>query len=76
MNTRKLLVLVLIVVLISLFFIFDLGQYLNLAALKAQQGALEQWVADDPLPAAGLFFLFYVLVTGYPGHAQQPFSAA
>ena len=77
MNTRKLLVLVLIVVLISLFFIFDLGQYLNLAALKAQQGALEQWVADDPLPAAGLFFLFYVLVTGLslPGAALMTLLA-
>jgi len=71
MNTRKLVLLTLIALLIAGFFAFDLGQYLNLAALKEQQGALNQRVAEGPMLAAGLFFVLYVLVTGLslPGAA-------
>jgi len=77
MNKSKLLVLALIALLIGGFFFFDLGQYLNLATLKAQQGALQEWVAQGPMLAAGLFFLVYVLVTGLslPGAALMTLVA-
>ncbi|WP_172150771.1 FAD-dependent oxidoreductase [Pseudomonas tumuqii] len=71
MNSRKLALLGLILALLGSFFIFDLGQYLNLEALKAQQTALNAQVASNPWQAAGLFFLAYVAVTALslPGAA-------
>lgn len=64
MTLRKSLLLGLILLLLASFFAFDLGQYLTLASLKAQQGALQAQVAADPLLAAGVFFAVYVAVTG------------
>jgi pyruvate/2-oxoglutarate dehydrogenase complex dihydrolipoamide dehydrogenase (E3) component/uncharacterized membrane protein YdjX (TVP38/TMEM64 family) len=64
MNLRKSLLLGLIVLLISGFFALDLGHYLTLANLKAQQAALQAQVAADPLLAAAAFFAVYVGVTG------------
>jgi pyruvate/2-oxoglutarate dehydrogenase complex dihydrolipoamide dehydrogenase (E3) component/uncharacterized membrane protein YdjX (TVP38/TMEM64 family) len=77
MNPRKLAVLVVIVALIGSFFIFDLGQYLSLAALKAQQAALNAQVAANPWQAAGLFFIGYVAVTALslPGAALMTLLA-
>jgi pyruvate/2-oxoglutarate dehydrogenase complex dihydrolipoamide dehydrogenase (E3) component/uncharacterized membrane protein YdjX (TVP38/TMEM64 family) len=71
MNSRKLALLGLILALIGAFLVFDLGQYLSLDALKAQQAALNAQVAAQPWQAAGLFFLAYVLVTALslPGAA-------
>jgi uncharacterized membrane protein YdjX (TVP38/TMEM64 family) len=63
MNSRKLALMGLILALLGSFFVFDLGQYLSLDALKAQQAALNAQVAAQPWQAAGLFFLAYVLVT-------------
>mgnify|MGYP006198180323 CR=1 FL=1 len=39
MNSRKLALMGLILALLGSFFVFDLGQYLNLDTLKAQQAA-------------------------------------
>ncbi len=64
MTLRKSLLLGLILLLLASFFVFDLGQYLTLASLKAQQGALQAQVAAEPWLAAGVFFAVYVLVTG------------
>ncbi|KFX70750.1 pyridine nucleotide-disulfide oxidoreductase [Pseudomonas taeanensis MS-3] len=77
MNPRKLAVLVVIVALIGSFFIFDLGQYLSLAALKAQQAVLNAQVAANPWQAAGLFFIGYVAVTALslPGAALMTLLA-
>jgi pyruvate/2-oxoglutarate dehydrogenase complex dihydrolipoamide dehydrogenase (E3) component/uncharacterized membrane protein YdjX (TVP38/TMEM64 family) len=63
MNSRKLALMGLILALLGSFFIFDIGQYLNLEALKAQQAALNAQVAAQPWQTAGLFFLAYVAVT-------------
>ena len=77
MNPRKLAVLGLIVGLIASFFLFDLGQYLNLEALKARQALLDAQVAANPWQAAGLFFLAYVAVTALslPGAALMTLLA-
>ncbi|OYT97307.1 MAG: pyridine nucleotide-disulfide oxidoreductase [Pseudomonas sp. PGPPP3] len=64
MTLRKSLLLGLILLLLGSFFAFDLGQYLTLASLKAQQSALQAQVAADPWLAAGAFFAVYVAVTG------------
>ncbi|HBP6530127.1 FAD-dependent oxidoreductase [Pseudomonas aeruginosa] len=77
MNSRKLALLGLILVLLGSFFVFDIGQYLNLASLKAQQAALNSQVAAHPLLAAGLFFMAYVAVTALslPGAALMTLLA-
>lgn len=64
MTLRKSLLLGLILLLLASFFAFDLGQYLTLASLKAQQSALQAQVAADPWLTAGTFFAVYVAVTG------------
>lgn len=71
MNTRKILLMGVILALIASFFVFDLGQYLSLDALKAQQASLNAQVSAQPLLAAGVFFLIYVAVTALslPGAA-------
>ncbi|MET1079791.1 MAG: FAD-dependent oxidoreductase [Pseudomonas sp.] len=77
MNSRKLLLLVLLLTAIGSFFAFDLGHYLDLQALKAQQAALAAQVQAHPWAAAGLFFLAYVAVTGLslPGAALMTLLA-
>ena len=77
MNTRKALLLGLLVLLMAGFFIFDLGQYLSLASLKAQQASLNAQVAAHPWLAAGLFFVLYVAVTALslPGAALMTLVA-
>ncbi|MGX5217517.1 FAD-dependent oxidoreductase [Pseudomonas segetis] len=71
MNSRKILLMGVILALIASFFVFDLGQYLNLEALKAQQASLNAQVSAQPLLAAGIFFVIYVGVTALslPGAA-------
>jgi pyruvate/2-oxoglutarate dehydrogenase complex dihydrolipoamide dehydrogenase (E3) component/uncharacterized membrane protein YdjX (TVP38/TMEM64 family) len=71
MDKRKSALLAIILLLLSSFFVFDLGQYLNLASLKAQQAALNAQVLANPWLSGGLFFALYVLVTALslPGAA-------
>ena len=56
-------VVVALAVLVGLFFAFDLGQYLNLATIKARQADLDAWRAARPGMAAAIFFAAYVAVT-------------
>jgi pyruvate/2-oxoglutarate dehydrogenase complex dihydrolipoamide dehydrogenase (E3) component/uncharacterized membrane protein YdjX (TVP38/TMEM64 family) len=49
---------------IAAFFLFDLGQYLTLANLKARQEDLAALVEQRPVLMVGGFFLVYVAVTG------------
>ena len=71
MNLRKLILLVVIATLIASFFIFDLGQYLNLTNLKTQQEAFSEQVSANPWLIVGAYFFIYVLVTALslPGAA-------
>lgn len=48
---------------IVLFFALDLGQYLQLSAIKSRQAQLDAWRAAQPLQAALIFFAVYVLAT-------------
>lgn len=71
MDIRKGMVLGAIVVLIAAFFLFDVGSYLTLENLKAQQQSLAEWRQANPWQSAAIFFLVYVLVTALslPGAA-------
>ena len=53
----RLLIITLFAVAIAAFFLFDLGQYLTLDALKAQQAAIAEGYATNPLLVIALFFL-------------------
>lgn len=56
---------------VALFFAFDLGRFLNLEFLKAQQATIDAFRAEQPLLTAAVYFLVYVAVTGLslPGAA-------
>jgi pyruvate/2-oxoglutarate dehydrogenase complex dihydrolipoamide dehydrogenase (E3) component/uncharacterized membrane protein YdjX (TVP38/TMEM64 family) len=71
LSLRKLLLLVLVAVAAGLYFSLDLGRYLSLDTLKAQQAAIETYRQAHPWLAAGIFFLVYVAVTALslPGAA-------
>ncbi len=71
MNLRKLILLVVITALIASFFIFDLGQYLDLTNLKTQQETFREQVSANPWFIGGAYFFLYVLVTALslPGAA-------
>ena len=64
MSARRLILVVIIAALVTVWFAFDLGAYLNLAYLKEQQAALGVYVTEHPWTSAGAYFLIYVAVTG------------
>lgn len=47
---------------IAAYFVFDLGQYLNLEYLKSQKDALNSVYQENPVGVALLFFVIYLLV--------------
>ncbi|MEO6743841.1 MAG: VTT domain-containing protein, partial [Caldimonas sp.] len=63
MNRSKLIVIVLLVAAVAAFFAFDLGRFLSLDALRAQQATLATLYAERPLVLIGAYFLVYVAVT-------------
>jgi uncharacterized membrane protein YdjX (TVP38/TMEM64 family) len=69
--------LLLLVGAVAAFFLFDLGQYLTLASLKARQQDLAALLEHRPLLMVGGFFLIYVAVTGLslPGAAIMTLAA-
>ena len=71
MQFRKLALALMIGLAIAGFFVFDLGQYLNLQALKDQQAAIERLQADHPLLTVASYFVLYVIATALsiPGAA-------
>ncbi len=63
MDLRKGLLFVVLALMAAAFFVFDIGSYLTLDNLKAQQSALTHWRADNPWQSVSLFFVIYVIVT-------------
>ena len=76
-NRGRILLLVVFAAAIASFFVFDLGQYLTLANLKARQAELAAFVDERPLAAVAAFFLLYVAVTALslPGAAIMTLAA-
>lgn len=62
MNRSRLLILLFFVALIGAFLLFDLGRFLSLEVLKAQQAAIEAWRSAHPVLAPALYFALYVAV--------------
>ncbi len=73
----RLVLLALLVVAIGAFFLLDLGTYLTLDSLKAQQANLATLLAERPLLLIGGFFLAYVGATALslPGAAILTIAA-
>lgn len=63
MKTKRLIMLLLVVVAVAVFFIFDLGRFLSLDTLKARQEELQAVAQAHPWQSAGAFFIVYTLVT-------------
>ena len=63
MQLRKLALVLTVSIAIAAFFTFDLGQYLNLQTLKAQQAAIQDFHANSPLLSVAIYFIIYVVTT-------------
>lgn len=74
---QRIAIIILFAAAIAAFFLFDLGQYLTLDALKAQQAGIAEGYAARPLLVIALFFLGYVAVTALslPGAAIMTLAA-
>ncbi len=64
MNKTKVVLLLIVVLLISIFFIFDLQQYLTLHALKSQQDVIESYRTAYPDLSVLIYALAYIAMTG------------
>ncbi len=62
MNSKKWLIIIL-VLLVGAFFIFDLGRFLNLEYLKGAQSKLDDLYAANPFKVIAIFFVAYVAAT-------------
>lgn len=64
MNSRKLVIAVLLLAGISAFFALDLGRYLSLSFLKDSQSSFQSTFEQHPVWVTLVFFAVYVAVTG------------
>ncbi len=71
MKATQALVLIVLVLLIGLFFGFELQRFLTIEYFTAQRDAITAFQTQAPLITAGTFFILYVAVTGLslPGAA-------
>jgi pyruvate/2-oxoglutarate dehydrogenase complex dihydrolipoamide dehydrogenase (E3) component/uncharacterized membrane protein YdjX (TVP38/TMEM64 family) len=69
MQLRKLALALTVGLAIASFFVFDLGQYLNLQTLKEQQAAIQSFQTNNPLLSVAGYFVLYVVATAlsFPG---------
>jgi dihydrolipoamide dehydrogenase len=77
MNKTRILLIVLVVVLISTVFWFDLTAFLTLDFFRAQQERLQDYVTQNFTVALAAYFLLYVAVTALniPGAAVMTLAA-
>jgi uncharacterized membrane protein YdjX (TVP38/TMEM64 family) len=69
MSKKKLGLIVLLALLIAAWFVFDLGRWFTLEAVKSRQADFAALYAERPLAVIGVFFLVYVALTAlsFPG---------
>lgn len=60
---KKIIILLILVIAVAGFFIFDLHQYLDFAYIKSKQQAIEDYYQANPLQSILVFFVVYVLAT-------------
>ena len=77
MNKTKITLFTVIILLVALFFVFDLGQYFNLEYLKEKQAAMDAYYEREPVTTTVSYFLLYVIITGLslPGAAILTLAA-
>jgi pyruvate/2-oxoglutarate dehydrogenase complex dihydrolipoamide dehydrogenase (E3) component/uncharacterized membrane protein YdjX (TVP38/TMEM64 family) len=63
MNFKRGILLLIIVMLIAAFFMFDIGQYLTLESLKVHQQDLAEYIKSNWLQAFIIYFVIYVTAT-------------
>ena len=61
---KKIILVAGLLVIILLFFVFDLGQYLTLDYIKSQQQVIDQYYAENRLLTLVGYFVLYVVITG------------
>lgn len=68
---KKLPLVFFLVLSITAFFVFDLGQYFSLEFIKQNQASFEQYYSENPVQTVAIYFIIYVLVTALslPGAA-------
>lgn len=64
MKKHQLILLAIIAILITLFFVFDLQQYLSLENFQAQRADILKYYAANPWQTILIFFAIYIIVTG------------
>jgi pyruvate/2-oxoglutarate dehydrogenase complex dihydrolipoamide dehydrogenase (E3) component/uncharacterized membrane protein YdjX (TVP38/TMEM64 family) len=71
MTRQRLVLIALLIAAVLAYYSFDLGRYLSLDYFKSQQAAIETWRAAQPMKAALVYFLAYVVITSLslPGAA-------
>ena len=60
----KIIIVVVMVLAVGAFFVFDLGEHLKLSAIKERLAEFRAYQSEHAALTAGLFFALYVLVTG------------
>jgi pyruvate/2-oxoglutarate dehydrogenase complex dihydrolipoamide dehydrogenase (E3) component/uncharacterized membrane protein YdjX (TVP38/TMEM64 family) len=77
MQPKRLALLSLFAAALTAWFVFDLGQYLTLEALKTQQAAIDVIYRANPLLVIAAFFAIYVTLTALsvPGAAIMTLAA-
>jgi uncharacterized membrane protein YdjX (TVP38/TMEM64 family) len=77
MAKKKLILAAIVAVLISLFFVFDLGRFLTLESLKANRDALTVFYQKNRFVMAGAFIAVYIIQTALslPGAAVLSLAA-
>jgi pyruvate/2-oxoglutarate dehydrogenase complex dihydrolipoamide dehydrogenase (E3) component/uncharacterized membrane protein YdjX (TVP38/TMEM64 family) len=77
MKNKKLLILVALLVLITLFFAFNLGRFFSLTFIKEQQSSFAALYDERPVFVTVVFFAIYVAITALslPGAAIMTLAA-
>jgi uncharacterized membrane protein YdjX (TVP38/TMEM64 family) len=77
MGKKKLILAAIVVVLISLFFVFDLGRFLTLESLRTNRDALTTFYQKNRFITAGAFIALYIIQTALslPGAAVLSLAA-
>lgn len=77
MNRGKLALLAVVVLLIALFFVFDLGRFISLAALQEHRQQLQAYYVSHAAAVLAAFFTIYIIQTALalPGAAVMSLAA-
>ena len=74
---KRIVIFALFAIAIAAWFLFDLGQYLTLDALKSQQDVIADYYRSNPLLVIGAFAVAYIALTAlsFPGAAIMTLAA-